>query len=251
MITSITKQLHSSRIGRIIGTVVSAVALTTLPAGAIGYAAASSTTTSTITQTNLQLAISVGDGEITRRLTTLGNLSSGINSAQLLSASDKTSLGNEVSTETNALTSFKTQLDAETTVAAATTDDANVITEYRVYVLIVPKVYIVIAADNQQVTEGALTKLASSFQSVITSDKNAGKNVTTVQNELNDLNSQVAAAQSISSAMETGVVGLQPTDYNSDHTILVGDYNKLVTAQSDNAAAISDANEILSGLQGL
>jgi hypothetical protein len=49
--------------------------------------------------------------------------------------------------------------------------------------------------------------------------------------------------------MEASAVGLQPSDYNSDHSVLVGDYDKLVTAQSDNADAMNDANQILSGLQ--
>jgi hypothetical protein len=245
------KQLHRNQVELIAVAIISMVALITIRSSAITQAATSSTTISAATQSQLQLIISTGNGEINRRLTTLNNLTSGINSAQFLSASDKSSLSSEVSNETNDLTSLQTKLDAETTIIAATTDDLNVITEYRVYVLVAPKIYIVITADNQQATESALTSFASDAQNIITAAQNAGKDVTTLQSELSDLNNQVSAAQSISSAMETGVIGLQPTDYNSDHTILVGDYNKLETAQSDNAAAINDANEILSGLQSL
>ncbi|HTB48503.1 MAG TPA: hypothetical protein VK712_00285 [Verrucomicrobiae bacterium] len=250
MNTSTIKQICSNRIGLVVATVIGIIAMTALRAGAISQATTSASTT-TAAQANLQLVINVGNGEIQRRLTTLGNLTSGVDAAQYLAASDKSSLSSEISTETSALTALQTKLDAETTVAGAATDDSNVITEYRVYVLVVPKVYIVIAADNQQVTEGVLSNMATGFQGVITADQKAGKNVTSLQSELSDLNGQVAAAKAISSAMETSVVGLQPTDYNSDHTLLVGDYTKLQTAQSDNGTAINDANQLLTGLQSL
>lgn len=246
------KQLHTKRLELVIYTIVGLVSLMVLPASALSQTTAtSSSSTNSATQAKLQLIISVGNGEIQRRLTTLSNLTSGISSAQFLTASDKSTLSNEVTTESSDLTSLKTKLDSETTISAATTDDLDVITEYRVYVLVVPKVYIVITADDQQVEETALTNAATTAQQLITSAKNAGKNVTTLQSELSNLSSSVSAAQSISSAMESGVIGLQPTDYNSDHSILVGDYNKLQTAQSDIQSAVTDANNILTGLQSL
>lgn len=255
MSTRMMKHLRSNRLELAIGTVISMVALTALSAGAVAQATttttSASTTTSSATQAKLQTVITVGNGEITRRLTTLNNLTTGITASQFLTASDKSSLSSEISTEASDLTGLKTKLDAETTVVAATTDDLNVITEYRVYVLVVPKVNVIIAADRQQATEAALTTTANNFKNAIATAASAGKNVTTLQSELTDLNAQVAAAQSISSSMEAGVINLQPSDYNTDHAILVGDYNKLVTAQNDNETAITDANAMLTGLQGL
>lgn len=251
MRNNMIRQLRGNQFVLTILTLLSTALLIAVPVNAVTQTATSATTTNNATQTKLQLIISVGNGEIQRRLTTLNNLTTGINAAQFLSSGDKTSLSDEVSTEATDLTGLQTKLDAETTVAAATTDDLNVITEYRVYVLVVPKIYIVITADNQQATEAALTSFASNCQSLITAAQNAGKNVTTLQSELSNLNSEVSASHSISSSMEASVIGLQPSDYNSDHTILVGDYGKLQTAQSDNETAINDANELLSGLQSL
>lgn len=247
MRNNMMRQVQNNRFVLSILTLLTAAFFIALPVNAVTQTA----TTNSATQTKLQLIISVGNGEIQRRLTTLNNLTTGINAAQFLSSGDKTSLSDEVSTETTDLTGLQTKLDAETTVAAATTDDLNVITEYRVYLLVVPKIYIVITADNQQATEAALTSFANNCQSLITTAQNAGKNVTSLQSELSNLNSEVSASHGISSAMEAGVIGLQPSDYNSDHTILVGDYGKLQTAQSDNEAAINDANELLTGLQSL
>lgn len=239
-------QLRNSTKRLLISGLATVIALITLHA-----TAAALTTTSSATTGLLTTIINAGNGEISRRLTTLNNLTSVINSAQYLTASDKSSLSSEVTTEVSDLTSLKTKLDAETTISAATADDTAVITEYRVYLLVVPQVYIVISADNQQSVEAALSKAATGFQSAITTAQNAGKNVTTLQSELSSLNSQVTAAQAISSNMETTVVGITPTTFNGNETILTGDYNKLLTAQTDNEAAINDANQLLTGLQAL
>jgi hypothetical protein len=242
----ITRQrLHKFHIDLAVVSIFSFVSLLCLIIPATSEAAISTT------QTKPQGLINVGNGEIQRRLTTLNNLASGINSAQYLSASDKSSLSNEVSTEISGLTSLQTKLDSETTVSAATTDDLNVITEYRVYILVTPKVYIIISADDQQATQAALKSFATGAQNVINTAKSNGKDVTTLQSELDDLNSQLSSAQTISSDMESNVIGLQPSDYNNDHSVLVGDYSKLQTAQTDNQAAISEANTLISGLQSL
>jgi hypothetical protein len=250
-IDRIMKQTKSQCLTSFIYISALSIGLIIIPLSSAAHALAVSNPSSTANQSLLKSAISAGDGEISRRLTTLNSLATGINSAQHLSSSDKSSLSSEVSTETAGLNTIQTKLNAETTVSEAVADDTDVITEYRVYVLVVPKVYIVIAADNQQSVEAALTKAASGFQAVLTNAQNAGKNVSSLQPLLSDLNSRVTAANSISSNMESSVVSLQPSDYNSDHTLLVGDYNTLQTAQSDNQAALNDANQLLSGVQNL
>lgn len=245
---STIKRLHSRRLELLVCTIITGLTLVALPVDAITTA---TSTTSTATQAKLQTIINVGNGEITRRLTTLNNLTTGINAAKYLTSSDKSSLLSELMTESGDLTSLQTKLDSETTVTAATTDDVSVITEYRVYVLVVPKVYIIISADDQQAAEAVLTTTANNFQSAITAAKNNGKDVTSLESELTALNSEISAAQAISSNMESSVIGLQPTDYNTDHSLLTGDYTKLQTAQSDNLASVNDANQMLTNLQDL
>jgi hypothetical protein len=212
---------------------------------------ANAESTATASQDRLPTIISKGDQEITRRLTTLSTLTSKINAATKLSASDKTTLTSEVSSTISGLNTLKSQLDAETTVAAAKTDVANIFSEYRVYALVAPKIGLIKVADDQQVTESKLAALSTKLQARITADQTAGKNVTTLQADLNDMNAQVSASQAISSNMESTVISLQPTDYNSDHTLLSGDSAKLKTAHTDNAAAVTDGKNIIAGLKSL
>jgi hypothetical protein len=214
-------------------------------------AAAKDTTAAAQQQQRLAEIKSKGDAEISRRLTQLGNLNGLITSATRITASDRTALSAQVSSETSGLTSLKTQLDGETTVAAAITDAKSIFSDYRVYALIMPKIHLIKVADDQQVNEANLTALATKLQSRLTAAQSKGKNVTTLQTTLADLNAKVKAAQAISSSIEASVIGLQPSDYNSNHAVLSGDAAQLKTAHSDNQAAYDDAKTIVQGIKSL
>lgn len=227
------------------------ISLTALAATGIASAAATTTTTTTSDTTRIQTIITRGDQEISRRLTSLNGLSAKISGASKLTAADKATLSAEVSTEVSGLTTLKAKLDAETTLAGAKADAQSIVSDYRVYALIVPKIELVRAADDQQVTESKLTALATKLQTRLTTAKNNGKDVTALQAKLTDMTSQIANAQSISSGIEAKVINLQPSDYNSDHSVLSGDAAQLKTAHADNQAAYSDAKAIVAGVKSL
>jgi hypothetical protein len=199
-------------------------------------------------QARLQRIISQGNLEIERRIVTLNTLSSKINSATKLTSSDAATLKNTVSGDLTTLNTLKTQLDSDTTVTAAITDAESIITNYRVYVLVVPQVDLVKAADDQQVAEGKLSSLATKLQSRIDEEQQKGVSVTTMESALTDLNSKDAAAQTISSNIETTVISLVPSDYNTNHSVLSGDRNQLVNAQTDIKTAEADAQTIITQL---
>lgn len=230
---------------------VATVAGVSLSGGIAHAAAADTNTASTTDQQHLQTIISKGDQEITRRLATLNTLDSKINAATKLNATDKSYLTAEVNGEITGLTTLKTKLDADTTLAAARADAQSIFNEYRVYALVAPKVSLVKVADDQQVVEGKLTALIQKLQTRINTAKSNGKDVTTLQNQLNDLTTQVNNAQSISSSIEQKVLTLQPSDYDSNHAILSGDSTQLKAAHSDNEAAYNDAKNIISELKNL
>jgi hypothetical protein len=246
--------MRKEQIMKTISTIVSVLGLIALSAGGAG--AVSSTTTSTnsntaLTQQHLTNLQTRGAAQIKLRLTTLNNLSTVISGAKRVTASDKTSLSSEVTTEITGLTSLEAKLAAETTITGAQADVESIYSEFRVYALVDPKVHLVRAADDEQVTETSLSALATKLQTRLASEQTAGKDVSVLETSLTDLKTQVANAQAISSAIETKVLALQPSDYNSDHTILSGDAVQLKTAHSDNMTAYSDAKTIVTGLEAL
>ncbi len=228
---------------------VAANALSTAPA--VSNPSSQSTTTTANEQTRLKNIIAKGDQEISRRLTSLASLANKINAATKLTSSDKTTLTNEVNDTISGLNALKTKLDSDTTIAAARADAQSIYTEYRVYALVAPKVNLIKVADDQQVVEQKLQTLIQKFQTRINAAKSKGKEVSALQDTLSDMTSKVTAAQGISSSIENKVIGLQPTDYNSDHALLSGDSAQLKTAHTDNMAAFSDAKQIVAGLKAL
>lgn len=200
-------------------------------------------------QTRITAIKTSGDTEISRRLTTLGSLTSKITSASRLTTTDKAALSAEVSTEANGLNSLKTTLDNATTIEDAKTAAKSIYTDYRVYALVVPKVNLVRVADDQQTVEVKLTALAAKLQTRLDTAKSNGKDVTSMQTTLTDMTSKISGAQTISSSVQAKVINLQPTDFNSDHAILSGDRDQLKLARSSNQAAYADAKNIVAGLK--
>lgn len=192
-----------------------------------------------------------GDAELGRRVDTLAKLLITINSATRLSSSSKQALSEQVSNENVALVALRVKLAAETTVADAANDVKTLVTEYRVYALIVPKVQLIRAADDEQVAEAKLLALQAKLTTRINNARTAGKDVAALQAKLDDMTANLAQAQSISSEVETSVLPLQPTDYNNDHTILSGQRDKLKTAKTAAQAAFTDAKAIVAGLKKL
>ncbi|HKU18791.1 MAG TPA: hypothetical protein VJP80_05980 [Candidatus Saccharimonadales bacterium] len=214
-----------------------------------------SPTTNSSTATSGETALATfktkGDAEISRRLKTLDTLTTKISANTKLSASDKTALTAEVTSEISGLTALKTKLDAETTRAGAIADVQSMISDYRVYALIVPKVELLKTADSQQQTQDKLTTLAAKLQTRITEAKTAGKDVTALQTQLDQMKAQISAAQALSTAEQTKLLALQPTDYDADHTVLLAIITQLKSAQSMNQTAYNSAKSIVAGLKAL
>jgi hypothetical protein len=194
-------------------------------------------------QAQLQLIITKGTAEIDRRLTTLSTLDTKINSSTKISSADKTSLTSEVNNEVSGLTALKTNLAATTTVALARSYAQSIINDYRVYALVVPQVNILKTADDQQLVEAKLNTLETSLATRINSSTN-----TSLVAELTAMTTQTKSAESLSSSVESSVLSLTPSNYDSNHSLLVQYINSLKTASSDNQAAIASGKSIVSSL---
>lgn len=217
-------------------------------------AQAATTTTTTATSTTgtgssvqsqkLANIINKGNEEIERRLTNLSSLSALISSTAKLTSDDKASLTSEVNYAIIGLNNLKTQLDSETSLSAAEADVNNIVTEYRVYVLINPKVHLIKVADDQQVIEAKLTALSQKLSTKVTGN-------TDLESQLSAMNNSINSAQTISSAVETNVISLQPADYNGNHAVLAGYNSQLQAARSDIEAAVASAKSIVSSLSSV
>lgn len=211
----------------------------------------SSTGTSSAAQQRLKNIIAKGDQELERRLTNTNAILSKIKESTKLTSSDQATLTNEVESTISGLQTLKTQLDSSTAVSSATTAVQQMYTEYRVYALVLPKIYLIKTADDQQITEAKLTTFAQTLQKRLTAEQNAKKDVSSLQTDLTNMNSEITAAQGISSNIESTVINLQPSDYDSNHSVLSGDSSQLKMALSDEQSAYNNAKTIVEGLLSL
>jgi len=202
-------------------------------------------------QTRLTTIVAKGSQEIDRRVTALTAASKVIDKTEKLSATDKQTLTAEVTSATSGLAALKTKLSAETTLVAARTDAQSILTGYRVYALLLPKARLVKVADGQIALEAKFTALSAKFMERFAELKAAGRDTGTLEATLSNMNTKVTDAQTISIAIQAKVIVLQPSDYNSDHTILTGVRDQLKSAHDKLVAARADAKTIVDGIKTL
>jgi len=224
-----------------------------VPAGLASAAVTPTDDTAAADTTSTRLANikSKGDQEIARRLKVLGTLAAKINSTTKLTAIEKTDLKSEVAAEYNSLKALQAKLAAETTIAAAAADVQAMVTEYRVYALVVPKILLIKTADYQQEVQAKLTTLTAKLQSRINDAGAKGHDITELQTKLDEMEAKMAIAEAISGDVESKVLTLEPTDYNNDHGIVGGYQTQLKTAHTNDAGAVTDAKAIVAGLKAL
>lgn len=189
-----------------------------------------------------------GDTEISRRLSNLNNALAKVQTVTTLSTADKAALVGQIQAEISGLNTTKSKLDTDTTLATARTDVQTIVTDYRVYALMLPKARLTATFDQLAVVETKLNKLANQLGAAINSAKASGKDVTATQASLADMQAKIAAIATLTDGQVAKLLALQPSDYNTDHTVLESYRTTLVTAQTDAKAAASDASSIIQGL---
>ncbi|MFI5271270.1 MAG: hypothetical protein ACHQT9_04470 [Candidatus Saccharimonadales bacterium] len=209
-------------------------------------------------QAHVTRIIARGTAEIDRRIASLTQLSGRLSGAKHLTSDQIAGLNSTINTNIDNLKALKTKLASDASISdpanalsTAQADAKSIINSYRIYALIIPQIQMIRAADDQQVGEAKLAQLSTKLGIRITTAQAQGKDVTSLTTSLDDLNSKVTAAQGISSTIESDIIGIQPNDYNSNHTVLSSFQAQLKTAHADIAAAIKDAQAIVTGLKSL
>jgi hypothetical protein len=212
---------------------------------ASGVASEASPTTSV----RVQSIMAGASAKVDTRLATLDRLATTVRSSASLSSSDKAYLSDEISNEISGLSGLQTKLAADTNVAQASADADSVLSGYRVYTLVVPKVRLVSMADHQQHVEATLRSRAQTLQSMITADTSAGTDVSSEQTALDKVLSQISIAEWFSASLENRVLLLQPSDWNAHHDTLTGDRAALITLHAQNLSSASKLDSIARLLQ--
>ncbi len=194
-----------------------------------------------------------GDCEIGRRMTTLTNLTSRISSSKVLTSSDASALSAEISSTSAGLTSLKATIDSETDLAALKADVTRIATEFRVYLLVVPQVNLVSAADGVFAAQARFATINTNLSARIARVKAAGKDTSAAQAALDAMNAQVANAVALATGLPARLLPLTPAEYNAGTAgpVITSARTALGQARSDLKAALVDAKNCRAALKAL
>jgi hypothetical protein len=195
---------------------------TTTTAAAAGHRFCVPEWTAAVAQPRVDRLRAVGDCEINRRFVTLDALTHLVNTSDVLTTEHRIDLRdvNSVNPASFAatrsgLTTLKASIDADTTVVALKAGIAKIAPDYRVYLLVAPKTYLVSASDAVEKASARFGPLASELQNLIDLAKADGKDVTAAQAALDDLNAKVAQVNGLIGPVAGTLLPLSPSDWNN------------------------------------
>jgi hypothetical protein len=175
----------------------------------------------------LDAAKKVVTARIDGRLAALKAHSVTVQNAKHLSSAHKTTLTGLISADQSGLTDLRTKVAGETTLAAVKADDQHMVDDFRIYILVGPKVRLTVVADAESAAITALEKAADALSTAIAAAKNAGKDTTKAEADLADLNAKVAAAKSAVTGQADTLLAIQP---GPDGTAITGKVKAVRTA---------------------
>jgi hypothetical protein len=171
------------------------------------------------------------------RITTLQGL---INNSQHVTSDHRSTLLSQLASASNGLSQLKAKIDADTDPATLRTDCRDIFQDFRIYVLVSPKVREVLVSDWETDIASRLDTVAAKIQTAIDTAKAKGKNVTTAQSDLDQMKSAIANAKAAIGGVASSVINLQPSDWPGAHDTLVTGRQSLRTGRDDLRSARND-----------
>lgn len=195
----------------------------------------------------------LGDCAIDRRLDTITKLQSRVANAGGLTNADRTTLHSQLAADTGGLTALRAQIDGETGRTALRADLKKIVTDFRIYLLMVPKTAEVIAADAELAAVARLGTLNTRLQARIDADKAAGKDVTQAQSDLDAMNAKVVQVSPLVQGIPAAVLPLTPAQYNDGTAkpILTSSRASLQSGRGLLVGARADAKACIAALKAL
>jgi hypothetical protein len=189
--------------------------------------------------TNIWHAQRVVEREILARQVQLVLLGTNLADAPNVTTSDRAALVTVITNEQSALVTDATNAAAATTVAELAAVRQAMIGDERVYAVVTGQVNLVIAADNDTVTESGYTALATEISPLVTE-----LNSVRASALLTDFSSDVSAASGLSSGISADALALTPAGYPGNESQIKSYDFSLREASRDLAAAKNDVKRI-------
>lgn len=198
----------------------------------------------TMTANRIKLATTNADREIDRRVTALTALQTRISNMKRVSTEKKDALRSEIQTAITNLTALKAKIDADTDPAVLKTDKQSIVTSYRVFLFLMPKVEILAHSDQVLETVAKMNENNAKLQEKITAAQTAGKDVTAANAAYTDRVAKIADAQAKALSAVDTVTPLTVEGSPANKTTLMAAKDMLKVARQDLNTAAADARKI-------
>lgn len=191
----------------------------------------------------LQKAKDAVTAGIIGRLSTITDLQNRLASFKDVSDANKDTLKNLLGQDATGLSALKTKVAGETTVAAVRDDGKSMVDDYRIYLLVAPKVHLVNALSVESDAVTRLHKVHDALADRLAKDSAADTQAN--KDLLADLNSQLSAADTLIDGKIAAVLALQPGPDGKGITALVkGISSAAHGARDDLRKAEQDAKKV-------
>jgi len=180
------------------------------------------------------------DTAVNNRLSRITTLQGLTRNSQHVTADHSSTLLSQLASASNALSQLKAKIDADTDPSTLRTDCRSIVQDFRIYMLVSPKVREVLVADLETAIASRLSTIAGRIQTAIDNAKAKGKNVATAQSDLDQMKTAITNAQSAIGGVASSVINLQPSDWPGAHDTLVNGRQSLRTGRDDMRSARND-----------
>ncbi len=192
-----------------------------------------------------------GDTEINRRIEKLSSLIPIVASAKRLSTAQKSQYTTDINAEINSLTALRSQIDSAPDVATARTKVKSIVSEYRVFMLYMPRIRMLASVDSMEYSHDHLSEVAAKLNQKVTEASRQGKDVKSLQEKQTDLASKLSDAKSHYEKAETAVAPLTPQQYPQFIDVLKSARDSLKESHEDVKAARDDAKYLAEQLKAI
>jgi uncharacterized phage infection (PIP) family protein YhgE len=181
---------------------------------------------------------------IDMRLATLSNLSTLVGGAKHISSANRSALAQQLADEKSGLTALETKIQADSDMQTLINDARSIVSAYRVYLLVEPKVHEVLAADRMLAVVDAFDTVFGRVDNKVTADADKAL-LADAKALLADAKAKVADAQSKAQGVPGAVLGLQPAGYPGNRPALQSARDSLRTGRQDLVGARQDVAKLV------
>ena len=153
------------------------------------------------------------DAAVAHRIRSINEMRGWLNENEHVTDAHAASLRADLNTTESGLTALNAEIQASTTVEEALQLTEKIASDYRVYVVMVPKAAGVVIGDTVEAIAGELDKSVDGVQEVVDALATLGFDVDKIQDALDDSRAHADKAAALGSGVSSSVIGLDAADW--------------------------------------